>query len=355
MLHEVVPYLASTTKYLRTVPLCLLFNAKSQAEAAVVTANLITSGAFNHLSECRLNEQHFQTIHRAAFELLLAEQCATTVSIRRLIDAGLALADRSNVVVQVGAQNGVFDPNLLLPHFRNHCAVQSTAVQTALDIVRECTSNVTTSLHAEGVAKLNLNTAKAATKSATRLHDIAFNNSTNSSLKLSDMPVELISNDTILIGMGVVLVCVAAYGIYYYYYYYCPVATVNIPKEDLPISSNETLVTSDVSVGVDNFFTDEEFFTEKGLFPVDKYPLLEHYRLEVAHQRQLATVAADARQASIVSDTVKLESDGPMVFDKLELVYKLPVTTSELPTNTVKLLGDHDAYLDYGNFFILFS
>lgn len=139
--------------------------------------------------------------------------------------------------------------------------------------------------------------------------------------------------------MGVVLVCVAAYGIYYYYY--CPVATVNIPKEDLPISSNETLVTPDVSVGVDNFFT------EKGLFPVDKYPLLEHYRLEVAHQRQLATVAADARQASIVSDTVKLESDGPMVFDKLELVYKLPVTTSELPTNTVKLLGDHDAYLDY--------
>ena len=43
VLHEAVPYLAGTTKYLRGVPLCLLFTAKSQAEAAVVTANLVTS------------------------------------------------------------------------------------------------------------------------------------------------------------------------------------------------------------------------------------------------------------------------------------------------------------------------
>lgn len=41
-----------------------------------------------------------------------------------------------------------------------------------------------------------------------------------------------------------------------------------------------------------------------------------------------------------------MEADGPTFLDKLELPYKLPVT-SELPTNTVKVLGDHDAYLDY--------
>lgn len=54
----------------------------------------------------------------------------------------------------------------------------------------------------------------------------------------------------------------------------------------------------------------------------------------------MGTVIADARQASILSDTVKLEPDGSTFLDKLEL-------TSELPTNAVKLVGDHDAYLDY--------
>lgn len=215
-----------------------------------------------------------------------AEQRGTTVAIRRLIDAGLALADRSTLIVQVGAQNGVFDPNLLLPHFRNHCAVQSTAVQTALDIVRECTTNVTTALHTEEVAKLNLNTAKAAIKSATRLYNIASNNSTNSSLKLSDMPVELISHNTILIGVGVVLVCIAAYGIYYYYY--CPVDIVNTSKDNLSISSNETLVTSDLSPVVEelSFKQTQVLFDE----------MFARHALRFENEQRLATAAAEAKQ-----------------------------------------------------------
>jgi hypothetical protein len=84
----------------------------------------------------------------------------------------------------------------------------------------------------------------------------------------------------------------------------------------------------------------DKFFTKQGLIAVDKARILEQYRLESANQQQLGTVVADARQASIVSNTVKLEPDGSTFLDKLEL-------TSELPTNAVKLLGDHDAYLDY--------
>lgn len=104
------------------------------------------------------------------------------------------------------------------------------------------------------------------------------------------MPSELISNNTIFIGIGVVLVCAVAYGIYSYYYYKVDVVTT--PTDDLSISSNETLVNSDGFVDTLEellFIKDvptsaDRFFTKQGLIAVDKARILEQYRLESAHQ-----------------------------------------------------------------------
>jgi hypothetical protein len=148
-------------------------------------------------------------------------------------DAIFELADGSNIIKKVLKASGQCNRQIL-----DHSAAQiCTNLEQKEEIARNnavaCREALSAGIQERDFAKLRFEKLSAGADKCADFHFKAATTAKKSGLELSNMPPEYISNDAILIGVGVVVVCILAYGIYSYYYYQVD-TTSNL---DVPVSS----------------------------------------------------------------------------------------------------------------------